>query len=187
MKAILTKILNKAFPKDPFFDEILAVTLSFEGDYTERDEPTYKGITERTYKTYAEQHDWFIKDDLQQLTDDEIWEIYYNEFYLRPKIFTLPREIQGLIFDFGVNSGTKTAVKELQRILGIKVDNHIGNDTRNASEKYLKNFGTNSFIINYHKRRKGVMQEAIIKDPKKKENWQGWMDRLEKLKEIYKQ
>lgn len=186
MKTILTRIFNKAFPKDQFFDKILAVTLSFEGEYTEKDEPTYKGITERTYKTYAEQHDWFIKEDIQQLTDDEIWEIYYNEFYLRPKIFILPKEIQGLVFDFNVNSGAR-AIRELQRTLGIKIDSHIGNDTRNASERYIKNFGVNSFIVNYHKRRKDVMYETIIKDSTKKQFWNGWMNRLEKLKEIYKQ
>ena len=187
MKEVLTKIFNKAFPKDPFFDEILAVTLSFEGGYTEKDEPTYKGITKRTYETYARQHDWFIKNNLRQLTDDEIWEIYYNEFYLRPKIFTLPKEIQGLVFDFGVNSGTKSAVRELQKMLGVGADSHIGNDTRNASEKYNRNFGINNFTINYLKRRKAVMQEAIIKDPTKKQFWNGWMNRLEKLKETYRQ
>lgn len=187
MKEVLTKIFNKAFPKDPFFDEILAVTLSFEGGYTEKDEPTYKGITKRTYETYARQHDWFIKNNLRQLTDDEIWEIYYNEFYLRPKIFTLPKEIQGLIFDFAVNSNPIVATKELQKTLGTKVDGYIGNETRDKATSYLRNFGANSFIVNYHKRRKNIMQDAVIKDPAKQQFWNGWMNRLKKLEEAYKQ
>lgn len=184
MKQTIARIIDKAFPKDPNFDRILEVTLSFEGGYTKRDEPTYKGITQRLYNAYADQHGLELK-DVRKLTDREIWEIYYNEFYLRPKLFILPYEIQGLVFDFGVNSGTGTAVKKLQGMIGTKVDNDIGDNTKKAAVKYLDKYGMNSFVINYNKQRKAWMQQAIVSDPSKKENWNGWINRLNKLKEVY--
>ncbi len=184
MKQTLINILDKALPKDPNFDRILEVTLSFEGGYTSRDEPTYKGITQRLYNAYAEQHG-LEKKDVRKLTDREIWEIYYNEFYLRPKLFILPYKIQGLVFDFGVNSGTGTAVRRLQGMIGTKVDGGVGDNTKKAVVAYLDKYGINNFVVNYNKQRKMVMQEAIVKHPEKKENWNGWMNRLNKLKTIY--
>lgn len=54
---------------------------------------------------------------------------YLNRFWLRMNLEQLPSPLSALVFDFGVNSGSVTAVQRLQRILQVKEDGVIGAKT----------------------------------------------------------
>ena len=56
-----------------------------------------------------------------------------NDYWDKPKISLLHPNWRQPVFDFGVHSGQRRAVKYLQRILGLRQDGFIGSKTIGAS------------------------------------------------------
>lgn len=77
--------------------------------------------------------------DVQRLSRADAARIFKREYYLRPKIDTLPEAIQPSVFDMYVNSGGN-AVRILQRLLAefgepVTVDAAIGPKTAQAAAR----------------------------------------------------
>lgn len=73
------------------------------------------------------------KAEVKALTLAEAQEIY-DRYYWRPvRGDDLPYGIDLTVFDYGVNSGPGRAAKELQRVVGAKVDGRIGGETVKAT------------------------------------------------------
>jgi lysozyme family protein len=77
------------------------------------------------------------------------------------------------LFDMGVNAGTKTAVKILQRMLGIVADGIIGNDTLAHIESY-----TGNIVADYMSARREYYIRIIEKNPKLSIFRRGWFRRV---------
>ena len=82
--------------------------------------PTKWGISQRAY---PELH---IKD----LTIEQAAWIYIKDYINPLGLYNYPSGIGFQLFDFGVNSGPKTAIKQLQQALGLKDDGIVGPKTR---------------------------------------------------------
>jgi lysozyme family protein len=113
---------------EPSFNDAVEFTLRKEGVLNNNPNDsgglTKFGITQKTLDAFAKAHEQ-KSFSVSQLTVEGAIEIYYAEYWRAPKIDQLPRELQGPVFDFVVNSGG-TAVKQLQAILGVAQDGDIG-------------------------------------------------------------
>ena len=118
------------------------------------------------------------KEDIKALTIQDSEELYL-------KFFWDPLHLEGLkleelklhIFDHGVNAGTRTAVKLLQRILGSTPDGDLGKNTTKAANNY-----TGDIIGEYKKARVNYYLAIITKNPKLAVFKKGWLKRIDTTK-----
>lgn len=94
--------------------------LGHEGGYSDDpDDPggeTKWGISKRSYPHL----------DIKNLTVEDAAEIYKRDFLAPLKWERYADGVAYQILDFGVNSGPRTAIKRLQRELGVKDDGVVG-------------------------------------------------------------
>ena len=111
------------------FDLAFDRLLGHEGGYTAGEgDPggeTQWGISKRSYPN----------EDIKALTIDDAKLIYRRDFWNRIHADELPPALAFQVFDFAVNSGIETAVRYLQRALGVADDGHFGPITRAAAAK----------------------------------------------------
>src|SRR5262245_3920199 len=113
------------------FAACLAELVDIEGGYSNRsrkEDPggaTMFGVTWQTYNAYRD-FKGLPRRDVRQIDHQEIIEIYRNFFWRRAHADELPVGLDLAVFDFAVNSGPATAIKYLQRALGIMADGHYG-------------------------------------------------------------
>ncbi len=126
---------NGRHPAEPNrFAQCLAEVLDIEGGYSNRprgEDPggaTMCGITWKTYNAYRDSKG-LPRRDVRQIERHEVYEIYWSNYWLPVRADDLPPGLDLAIFDFGVNSGPGTAVKQLQRVLGEREDWHLGEVT----------------------------------------------------------
>lgn len=140
-----------------FFNEAIKQVLKNEGGYSNKSSDsggaTKYGITEKVARENG------YKGDIRYLPENTAKEIYYNQYWIKSgadKVATISFNIAFLLFDFGVNSGVKNAVKKLQTAINkiikniknkteLKVDGIIGPKTL-AEIKYLDE---NIFFLAY--------------------------------------
>lgn len=101
------------------FDEVFDRVIGHEGGYVnDPNDPggeTHWGISKRSYPDV----------DIRHLTRDGARAIYRRDFWQRiPE--TLSDGIRYQVFDFAVNSGVQTAIRHLQRAVGVADDGHWG-------------------------------------------------------------
>ena len=117
------------------YERAFGWVLQHEGGYVNlKADPggaTNKGITQKTYDAYRAGLGK-PKQDVWNIADNEVEQIY-REQYARPIWFNrLPVGLDYALFDFAVNSGAARAVRFLQRILGVRADGVMGNITLSA-------------------------------------------------------
>ena len=114
------------------FDTAFDRLMGNEGGYTDgKGDPggeTNWGISKRSYPNI----------DIKGLTRDGAKGIYLKDFWLRINADRLCATARGgvafQIFDFAVNSGIETAVRYLQRALGVADDGHWGPVSQAAAD-----------------------------------------------------
>ncbi len=74
------------------------------------------GISKRSYPDL----------DIKALTREDAKAIYLRDFWQRGQMDQYDGAIAFQVFDFAVNSGIETAVRYLQRAVGVADDGHIG-------------------------------------------------------------
>lgn len=95
---------------------------------------TNRGITRRTYDAWRTAKGLPVQ-SVKLITRDEAEQIIF-ENYMQPVRFDeLPDGLDYAMADYSVNSGPARAVKELQRLLGIRADGIFGNQTFAALQK----------------------------------------------------
>jgi lysozyme family protein len=154
------------------FLKIIKIILKNEGGYSDvasdNGGETRYGISHRAYPTL----------DIKNLTIGQAIDIYYNDYWL-------PMNLEGIredelilqLFDFGVNVGPRTAIKTLQRLVGVSDDGHIGNITLKAINEF------NGDIIEEFKRRRKLFYVTLVqKDESQRVNLRGWLNRISNTK-----
>jgi lysozyme family protein len=162
------------------FDKSLRLVLKHEGGYVNHpSDPggaTNKGVTIATFRRMIDKNATVA--DLKNITDAQLSSIYRKGYWDKVKADQLPSGLDYAVFDFGVNSGPGTAVKYLQRALGVKVDAVIGPRTIAAANAvgatetirklcaerlaYLQGLKTwTTFGKGWSSRVKGVVKEAM--------------------------
>jgi lysozyme family protein len=98
------------------FDRLLGHEGGYVNDPTDPGGETNWGISKRSYPDV----------DIKNLTRDGAKAIYRRDFWDRLRADTLFDGVAYQLFDFAVNSGIETAVRYLQRAVGVADDGHWG-------------------------------------------------------------
>jgi lysozyme family protein len=119
----------------------VALKLMFgsEGGYsnskTDSGGPTKLGITHKTLAAHRGLAS-VTAAQVKALTLQEATEIYERSYWSQSGGDLLPVGLDYAAFDYGVNSHPTTAVKKLQKVLGIRQDGHAGEITARAAATY---------------------------------------------------
>lgn len=108
---------------------------------------TNKGVTFKTYKYYRKKRGLPEPTiaDLIRLSDEEFEDILKTLYWNQCKAdYIESQSVANIFVDWAWNSGTITAIKEVQRVLGVKADGIVGPITLSAinSESPLPLFGS---------------------------------------------
>lgn len=87
--------------------------------------------------------------DIQRLTEDQIQEIYYRDWWVGLGMDKWPRAMQYQMFDAAVNHGIGRANQFLQFAVGVEQDGKIGPITRKA----VSSFDINDLLFRFLSRR----------------------------------
>jgi len=116
-------------------DELIEGILKREGGYSNRPSdrggPTNFGIAAMTLGEWRHLGRPATIAEVKALTVDEAWSIYWARYVTPFEVIPFD-ELKAQLVDFGVTSGPVTAIKTLQRLLGVPVDGIIGPRTREA-------------------------------------------------------
>lgn len=173
------------------FDKCLPVILEHEGGYV--NDPvdpggaTKYGISFKFLKGLPSEFgdidgDGDIDiDDIKALTTSKAAKLYYTFFWRRMNLDSVSQEVLALhMFDMGVNAGTKTAIKLLQRILGVTIDGILGKETLGA----ITQTNSTRIINDYIKARYSYYDAIIKKNPALGKYKKGWYRRVTSTKFI---
>ena len=117
------------------FARALPIELTFEGGKV--DDPadpggrTNKGITQATYDRFRARKG-MQRRDVFVITDDEVQEIYHDQYWNLIKGDQLPPGVDLVVMDGAVNSGPAQSIKWLQAALDVPADGLIGPTTLHA-------------------------------------------------------
>lgn len=117
----------------------LALMFGHEGGYSNHPKdpggPTKYGVTLKTLQAHR-RNPKLGAADVKALTLAEAEEIYRKSYWTQSGGDLLPAGLDYAALDFGVNSGPATAVKRLQRVLGVGEDGIVGGQTLAAVEAF---------------------------------------------------
>lgn len=154
------------------FNRCVAVLLKLEGGYsnksTDSGGETNFGISKKAYPDL----------DIKNLTIERAIEIYYSDYWIPMNIERIREDELILhLFIFGVNSGTRTAVKILQRLIGVPDDGLMGSKTLRAIREYNGNI-----VEEFIKREKLFYVTLVQNKPEQRPNIKGWLNRIARTK-----
>lgn len=107
---------------DIIFDRVIGHEDGYVNNLSDPGGETKWGISKRSYPNL----------NIADLTREQAKEIYKRDFW--DKLPDLYPAIAYQLFDFSINSGIETAIRYLQRALGVADDGHFGPVSRNAYE-----------------------------------------------------
>jgi lysozyme family protein len=171
---------------NPNFERALKFVLKSEGGFVnhphDKGGKTNKGILQRVYDKYRDdkQED---RRCVREITDEEVEDIYYNEYWVPGKCYKFPWPLYAVHFDGCVNSGVGQAGKWLQRAVGSDADGAIGPKTIIAYEAKVDKVGVDAIVQDILKQRNAFYKFLVKKDPTQKSFINGWLNRLDNLKE----
>ena len=119
-------------------DDLIKDLMIVEGGYVNNPDdkggPTNMGITQATLAQWRGHP--VTADDVQDLTEEEAFDIYESEYWIKPRIcdLGLSEVLEGMVFDAAVNHGVSRAIKMLQDALGLTADGVIGQMTIAAAQ-----------------------------------------------------
>lgn len=151
------------------FINIMESVLLFEGGFSDiLDDPggaTNFGITQQTYDLYRSNKK-LTQQTVKKITLDEVYDCYYNYYYLPAGCDTLSPALAFVHFDCSVNFGVAKSKKLLLQSL-------------NKSDTLDK-----QMALNYIEVRKKERYEIVKRSEKKRKFLKGWLARDEKIKII---
>jgi len=92
---------------------------------------TMKGITLSTYQKWKG-NPHISKDDLKAISDQDVYDLYKQNYWDKVKGDDLPSGVDYMVFDASVNMGVGRASKLIQTAAGVPADGVIGNGTLEA-------------------------------------------------------
>lgn len=158
--------------------------LKFEGGWSNDPDDiggaTNKGVTFNTYKHYCRMSSKPIPSigDLRRLTNEEFEDILKTMYWNACKAdFIESQSVANAIVDWAWHSGTVTAVKEIQKVLGVTTDGIIGNVTLAAinSRSPLPLFGA------IQQARIAYLERICNARPANQKFMKGWLRRVHDL------
>lgn len=164
----------------PLLDRVLAFTQAAEGGVmsseraSELGDPggeTRFGITSQTGARMG-----MSEAEFRGIGPDEARDIFVADYWGSVRGDAVGRShpaVAAALFDFGVQSGPTLAIKQLQRVLGLKRTGHLDDSTLSA----LRNRDDLETARTIGKARSAFLDRWIAKDPSKRDKWRNGFDR----------
>jgi len=154
------------------FEDIIEEVLKHEGGYVhDKQDPggeTKYGVSKRSYPDI----------NIKKLTKLMAIEIYYQDYWVKNKVESVPKDLRFIYFDMCVNMGRSRAVKILQQAANnknlnwskaIEVDGGLGPKTRKAISN-LEPARIQAFRVKYY-------AEVMVRKPDLAKFYFGWYRR----------
>lgn len=123
-------------------------------------------------------------EDIRDMTVEDAARIYKKSFWYACRCDELPWPLDAILFDTGINMGTGTAVKLLQRVLKLKDDGSFGPITKAAVDGIPD---TNYIAEEYLDRRREYYRSLAGGKPRFKKFLKGWLSRVDDLEGFIKE
>lgn len=141
---------------------------------------TNRGVCFRTYKLYRQRKKLPKPsiEDLKNITDEEFVSILKEMYWDACRADRIESQsVANAIVDWAWHSGTTTAVKEVQKVLGVTADGIIGNVTLSAinSTSPLPLFGQ------IQQSRLNYLERICVARPANRKYENGWVRRVKSL------
>jgi len=128
------------------------------------------------------------RDDILLVTAEQARDLYRDDFWSGPGINRLPGEIQPVMVDWAVNSGTPRPIMAMQRVInaaqiGFDLDDDgvVGPKTRRAAEAAQSEMGPffNNAIVD---ERVAFYRRLVESRPASQRFLRGWLSRAERFR-----
>ena len=164
--------------------ELVPFILRWEGGYCndpdDLGQATNKGVTIKTYTLYRwrKHQPTPTIEDLKNITDEEFTSILKEMYWDACRADRIESQsVANAIVDWAWNSGTITAVKEIQKVLGVTVDGIIGNVTLSA----INSIDAEIMFDLVQNTRIAYLERICISRPANKKFMRGWLNRVNSL------
>ncbi|WP_234705834.1 glycoside hydrolase family 108 protein [Sinorhizobium meliloti] len=115
-------------------------------------------------------------EQVRAMSREEAADIYRRSYWPQCGGDLLPSGRDYAVFDFGVNSGPARAVKTLQKVVGVREDGHVGEQTLAAVRKYSG--GVSTLIRDYCEARMRFLRSLTNAKTGFPVNGRGWTIRV---------
>lgn len=163
---------------DRNWNRAISEVLASEGGYSNNPKdpggPTNKGVTLATFRAYVSPAGTI--DELKALTDDQAAIVFRRQYWDAVMGSHLPDGVDYAVFDEAVNSGPGRAARDLQRLVGVKVDGAIGDITLKAVDKLTPAVLINQFCDARLKFLRGLDTYPTF--------GKGWESRVDKVRRV---
>ena len=119
---------------------------------------------------------WYPNEDIKNLTRERADMILFRDYWKDTNIYQLPDEIADIVLDDSIVQGQPTAIKNLQRALGIVDDGIIGQNTLNS----IKNTNIKTLKEKFIKNVKDIEEQYLNNDPSQRVFEKGHKNRFNK-------
>lgn len=162
---------------DSFFDTLIKHEGGYVNDPLDRGGATNWGVTLAVWvrNGYDKNGDGLIDaKDIQLLTKQDAFNVAKKLYWDAVKADEFVNQsVAEFVFDWGYNSGPKTAIKKVQQIVGVKADGAIGPKTIAAI-----NGANQEELFNKLKASREAFFRAIVaKNPSQQKFLKGWLNR----------
>lgn len=149
----------------------------FVNDPLDRGGATNKGITIGTFRRFYGKE--ATVEQLKQITDDQ-WLRIFKEGYWNPwKADQIKNQsIANIVVDWAWASGPVTAIKQVQRILGVVDDGVVGPKTLAA----INSADQQTLFAEIHVARLKFVENIVQKNPTQVRFLKGWKNRINAIK-----
>ena len=165
------------------FDTCLKAVLQHEGgfvdDPVDRGGRTNQGVTQGTYDAYRAKRG-LNTNDVKDIIPGEVRDIYLEQYWNPLRCSQMPIGLDRVVFDAGVNSGTRRAGKWLQMALGLSaadVDGIIGQKTLHYISDVVSANEVDRTIDRFMDQRRQFLQAIVMRDPSQQKFARGWENR----------
>ena len=160
------------------------IVLSIEGEY--QCDPDDKGnwtggnigIGKLKGTKYGISAASFPNVDIKNLTKEQAIILYKNKYWTKNKCDYMPDALSLAVFDYTFIAGAQ-GIRDLQRVLNVKIDGIVGNQTLGACNTQPLRLT----IEKYFDKRKEYFLRLSSKERYKKYR-KGWLNRIEQVKNI---
>lgn len=150
------------------------------GAMVDKGRPTNYGIRQDILDHFNQHNNLPLK-SVNDLTPDEARSIAKHAYFDTPGFDKLPSDTAAVLFDYGFNSGPKTAVKALQSTVGTTPDGIMGPKTLKATDDFIRQNGEKALLQKIVDQRKRNY-DRLLRDPSNRQWRNGWMNRIKNIK-----
>ena len=168
-------------------DDILRREGGFVDHPADRGGPTKFGITQNTLSEYYGRN--ALKQEVAALDEDVAREIYQRNYYIGPRIDTLPQPVRAFVFDCAVNHGPRRAIKFVQSVCNqagytptLSEDGAMGPNTRRAANWAMEEMGE-VFLKALIEERRNFYLTIVDARPSQSVFLKGWMNRVDEFEQ----